>query len=103
MSPVEQAELLQKLRNNEFGFHPANIQAVKESILLSSSENGSFYGKTGTGQINGKNVNGWFVGYVEKPDRVYYFAANIHGRSGAVGSKAAEITQSVLSDMQIWD
>ncbi len=27
---------------------------------------GYHFGKTGTANINGKDVNGWFIGYVEK-------------------------------------
>ena len=30
--------------------------------------------------MNGKDVNGWFVGYVETRGQVYCFAANIQGK-----------------------
>ena len=52
ISPVEQVELLTKLQNNCFGFGSENIDAVKDSICLSSSNTGTFYGKTGTGRMN---------------------------------------------------
>lgn len=102
ISPVEQVELLTKLYNNEFGFKPENINAVKSSICISSSDNCSIYGKTGTGQINQKNINGWFIGYVETLDNTYFFATNIQAKNEATGSKAVEITKSILSDMNIW-
>lgn len=102
ISPVEQVALLTSLYKNRFGFAPENIQAVEESICLSSSANGSLYGKTGTGRIDGQNVNGWFVGYVEASDNVCFFAANIRGEDAA-GSCAADITSSILSDLHIWD
>lgn len=47
ISPVEQVELLKNLYHNSFHFDSANIAAVKNSILISSSENGDLYGKTG--------------------------------------------------------
>jgi bla regulator protein BlaR1 len=47
-------------------------------------------------------VNGWFVGFVETEDNTYFFTANIGAESDAAGGNAAEITMSVLSDMNIW-
>lgn len=102
ISPIEQVELLTKLYNNSFGFDPENINAVKDSICLSSSENGTFYGKTGTGRIDGQDVNGWFIGYIETADNTYFFATNIGAESNATGSNATEITMSILSDLNIW-
>ena len=29
---------------------------------------GTFYGKTGTGRVDGQDVNGWFVGLLETAD-----------------------------------
>lgn len=102
ISPIEQVELLVKLHDNEFQFNPANINAVKDSILLYSSEQGSFYGKTGTGRINGKDVNGWFIGFIEKYGHTYYFAVNIQSDEESTGSNASEIALSILSDINIW-
>ena len=102
ISPIEQVELLQKLYDNSLDFHAENINAVKDSILLSSSETRSLYGKTGTGRINGMDVNGWFVGYAAAPDNTWFFAANIAADDGASGSSAAEITRRILSEMDIW-
>ena len=102
ISPLEQVELLTKLYNNEFAFKTENINAVKEAMFISSSDAGSIYGKTGTGQINERNVNGWFIGYTETLGHTYFFATNIQGKDEASGSKAAEITMSILSDVDIW-
>ena len=102
ISPIEQVELLTKLQNNSFGFASENINAVKDAICLFSSDAGTFYGKTGTGRVDGQDVNGWFVGFVETADNTYFFAANIGADSDASGSNATEITMSILSDMNIW-
>ena len=102
ISPIEQVELLRKLYENNLGFGIQNVNAVKDSILLSSSEAGNLYGKTGTGCIDGKDVNGWFVGYVEAPDNTWFFAANIAANDDASGNSAAEITRHILSKINIW-
>ena len=102
ISPIEQVELLTKLQNNSFGFAPENINAVKDAICLSASDAGTFYGKTGTGRVNGQDVNGWFIGYIETADNTYFFATNISADSDATGGNATEITMSILSDMNIW-
>ena len=102
ISPIEQVELLTMLQNNSLGFAPENINAVKDAICLSSSDAGTFYGKTGTGRVDGQDVNGWFIGYIETADNTYFFATNIGADSDATGGNATEITMSILSDMNIW-
>ena len=102
ISPVEQVELLTALHNNQFDFAPENINAVKNSICLFSSEDKNFYGKTGTGRVDGQDVNGWFVGLLETAGNTYFFATNIQAAENATGSKASEISLSILSHMGIW-
>ncbi len=102
ISPVEQVKLLTKLQNNSLGFSSENINAVKDAICLSSSDAGTFYGKTGTGRVDGQDVNGWFIGYIETADNTYFFATNIGADSDATGGNTTEITMSILSDMNIW-
>ena len=102
ISPVEQVKLLTKLQNNSLGFSSENINAVKDAICLSSSDAGTVYGKTGTGRVDGQDVNGWFIGYIETADNTYFFATNIGADSDATGGNATEITMSILSDMNIW-
>ena len=102
ISPVEQVKLLTKLQNNSLGFSSENINAVKDAICLSASDAGTFYGKTGTGRVNGQDINGWFIGYIETADNTYFFATNISADSDATGGNATEITMSILSDMNIW-
>lgn len=102
ISPVEQVELLIKLHNNSFGFSPENINAIENAICLFSSDTGIFYGKTGTGCVDGQDVNGWFIGYIETENNTYYFATNIGADKDATGNNATKITMSILSDMNIW-
>ena len=103
ISPVEQVMLLSDLHNNRLGFSPKNTKTVEDSIRLYSSEAGTLYGKTGTGRVEGKDINGWFIGYVETDGNTYFFATNIHSDTQAAGSKAAEITMNILYHMSMID
>ncbi len=99
ISPVEQAQMLKSMYTNEYDFDENNISAVKESIKICDG----FYGKTGTGMVNGREVNGWFVGFAEDGGNVYFFAANINDEDDAFGSAAADIAIEILSDRGIID
>ena len=77
-------------------------KCCRYALLLSSTADGNLYGKTGTGNINGENISGWFIGYVETSDNTYFFALNIGATENATGSKASDIALSILSDMNIW-
>lgn len=103
ISAVEQVELLTKLYNNSFGFEPDHIDAVKDSICLKVSPSNTLYGKTGTGRVDGQDINGWFVGFVESSGHTYFFAVNIMADNNATGSSASEIALSILTDMKIWN
>ena len=103
ISPMEQVELLTKLWQNDLDFHSAYVSSVKEALYLSSSEHGRLYGKTGTGRVNGQDMNGWFVGCVEQDDRFCIFATNIQGSKGATGSRASDLSLSILSALHIWN
>lgn len=103
ISPIEQVELLQKFYSNDFHFSEKNIDTVKNAIHLSTTESYSLFGKTGTGRVDGEDVNGWFIGFIETQDNIYYFALNIQGNSNVTGSKASEIALSILEDMGIFN
>ena len=120
ISALEQVELLKALYNNTFDFSSENIRAVKDSLCLisnsqdsendfqnsdSDSQNPSYhskcsiYGKTGTGRVNEQDINGWFIGYIEKSSGTCFFATNIQGKDGATGSTAAKITFAVFDEL----
>jgi len=103
ISPIEQVQLLEALNTNQFQFKASNIQTVKDALRISLQESVVLSGKTGTGAINGKDVNGWFIGFVEANDNTYYFATNIQNEDNSNGSTAAKITLSILEDKHLLD
>ena len=103
ISPIEQVELLKKFNTNGFHLHSQNVLSVKNAIKIVGTSDGTFYGKTGTGCIDGQDINGWFIGYIETSDNIYYFATNIQSDSNATGKKALEITSAILKKLHIWN
>ena len=75
---------------------------VKYSLFLLSTADGSLYVKTVTIEYNQQNTTGWFIGFLEKENHVYFFATDIHNKNGAAGSTAVQITLSALSDLALW-
>lgn len=91
ISPIEQVEFLKGLYNNQYDFDEDNINAVLNSIKLSDS----IYGKTGTGMVNNKTTNGWFVGIMNN----YIFAIRIKGNDNATGAAAYKTAENILTNI----
>lgn len=103
ISPIEQVKLLSELGENKYNFKERNIYAIEKALLIDKQTDDQLYGKTGTGAVDGKSVNGWFIGFVKKADRTYYFAVNIQNENGqATGSMAAKIATRILHDKNIY-
>ena len=98
ISALEQVDLLVNLYSNTFGFGDANIATVKESMVLNDT---GLYGKTGTGRLNGVNIAGWFVGFIETSSNTYFFAVYLNDDSGADGALAYETALTILKSMNI--
>ena len=101
ISPIEQVEIIKKLYTYELPFSQRNIDIVKKTIKLSDQDGVSLYGKTGTGIVNGNQLNGWFVGFVENKGKVFVFATNIQGKAITEGVTARSITLAILKDKNI--
>ncbi|SDC15755.1 bla regulator protein blaR1 [Terribacillus halophilus] len=101
IAPFEQVELLRNFYHNKFNADPENIKKVKASLMLEQKHGAVLYGKTGTGIVNGKAANGWFIGFVETTSDTYFFATNLRD-GNATGSNAAGITLRILKEKQIY-
>jgi len=71
-------------------------------MWLSESDGSVLTGKTGTGIVNDRFINGWFIGYVETGTQTFAFAAYVRDENNAGGSVAARITLSILEDKDIF-
>lgn len=102
ISPIEQVNMLKEIYNNEIPFDRKNIDTVKNVLRISKSKDSILSGKTGTGAVNNKAINGWFIGYIEKDGSVYFFAVNIEGENRADGVNARRIALSILKDKGLY-
>lgn len=96
ISADEQVEFLRKLYTDALPAQPANQAAVRQVLVLKSTPEHQFSGKTGTNIVAGKATLGWFVGHLERGGQAYVFACNIEAADQASGPKAREIMEKVL-------
>ncbi|NFB15695.1 BlaR1 family beta-lactam sensor/signal transducer [Clostridium botulinum] len=101
ISAIEQVQFLKKLWNYDVKFKKEDVDFVKNSIKLMEEGDVVLYGKTGSGSENNKDVNGWFVGVLEKGNNKYYFATNIEGSNNINGQKAKSIAVDILKENKI--
>ncbi len=96
ISADEQVTILKRLYQNDLPFSRRSMQIVREIIILEKTGTYRLSGKAGSGQM-GNTYIGWFVGYIEAKDNVYFFATNIASASqDTPGARAKEITQKIL-------
>jgi len=71
ISAIEQINLLKKLYKNELPFEQKYINITKKILIVKDTKNYIIRAKTGwSGKI------GWYVGYVEVKNKVWFFALN---------------------------
>lgn len=86
ISPIEQAEFLKGLINNDFSFKEESLQAVFNSMRLSEG----YYGKTGSGMVNGKIKNGWFCSIIKYNEKNIILVVRVENADGAKAKAIAE-------------
>jgi len=76
ISAREQLEFLKKLYTEKLQFKQHDIQLLKEIMIVEQSPSYVLRAKTGMA-IRIKEQHGWYVGYFEINDQVWFFANNI--------------------------
>ena len=100
ISNLEQVIVLKNMMEQNNHFSKNEKKQLSSSLLIRKNENYELYGKTGTGIVNGKYNNGWFVGYVITNHDKYYFAT--HLSDGKPSGKNAElISEKILKEMGV--
>ena len=104
ISALEQIAFLKKFYNGQLNISSRTSRLVK-AILIQEQEKGyTLSGKTGAGTIDQEQnaALGWYVGYVEKGNNVYYFALNIEGDNfNEILKPRIEITRNILKQLGI--
>ena len=72
----QQMDFIKRYYDKELPISPRTWSILKSMMVLDTNSNYIFSGKTGWSIRNGNNI-GWFVGYLETADSVYFIVANI--------------------------
>lgn len=100
ISPQEQIQFLRRLYENKLPFSERSLSIVKDITIVEQTPEYTIRAKTGwAGSIDPQI--GWYVGYLEKGDRVYFFATNINiGDDGDLPARQ-EITRRCFKDLGV--
>jgi beta-lactamase class D len=109
ISPKQQIDFLRMLHDEELPFSDQSIQIVKKIMVETDTTYYTLRSKTGWGYQDGKEI-GWYVGYVDTGDNVYFFTncTQINSEEVEEVEKAIlfdkarkEISQKILKELGI--
>jgi beta-lactamase class D len=95
ITPKQQIEFLQKLYSGKLPFSSRSLNLLKDIMIVEQTPNYILRGKTGWVDELNPNI-GWFVGYLEQNNQVYFFATNIDMPSPKLAKSRIEITRRCL-------
>ncbi|ABW29285.1 beta-lactamase, putative [Acaryochloris marina MBIC11017] len=98
ISPTEQIQFLQRLYRNELPFSESAIATVKQIMIVEQTPEYTIRAKTGWALQPGI---GWYVGYVEQNDNVYFFATNLDIGDQKDLPARAEVTRRSLKALNL--
>lgn len=81
ISPEEQIKFLVRLYQEDLPFSPAVMKTVKDIMVIERKDTYTLRGKTGWAQdVDGVKNIGWYVGYIERDNNVYFYALNFENQ-----------------------
>jgi len=103
ISPKQQIDFLRKLHESQLPFSKRSIDIVKKIMIVKDTLGTVIRAKTGWGTQGNQDV-GWYVGYVETKDNVYYFSNCIQTfdpKNIYFADARIEITYTILEELKI--
>ncbi|WP_228061776.1 class D beta-lactamase [[Phormidium] sp. LEGE 05292] len=95
ITPKQEIEFLRKLEGNNLPFSERTLDLVKDIMIVERTPTYTLRGKTGWANSVQPNI-GWFVGYLQQNNNVYFFATNIAMSNANDAPKRLEITRRSL-------
>jgi len=95
ISAVEKTKFLARLARGELPFSKDVQAKAREIVRLEQGNGWTLYGKTGWADADPPGI-GWWVGWVQKGDRLYSFALNIDMPQVSDAAKRNELGKSIL-------
>lgn len=77
ISAVEQVGFLRRLADGSLPFAGAHQESTRRILAAEDAPGHTLYGKTGWTTRSGQADIGWYVGWVERAERPWFFALNI--------------------------
>ncbi len=102
ISAEEQVRFLDQLARGKLAVGAKAMEQVRGMLELARNDKAVLFGKTGTLSKNGQDTLGWFVGWLERRDKLYVFATNLAAAQGASGARARQITEEILREKGLW-
>jgi beta-lactamase class D len=99
ITPKEQIDFLRHLHRAELPFSKRTIDLVKDIMVFEQTPAYVLRAKTGWAFEMTPPQVGWFVGYLEQNQNVYFFATNIDIRNPKDVAARIEITRRSLRDL----
>ena len=104
ISPMNQIDFLKSLYDEKLPFSKRNIEIVKKVMIVEQKKGWVIRAKTGWTRENGVNT-GWWVGYLENKNGVYFFATRLLQdrklNNSNFGSCRKEITKAVFKELNL--
>lgn len=103
ITPEQQIDFIKRLHDNKLPFSQRSMDIVKRIMIAKDSLNYVVRAKTGWGILQDNNI-GWYIGYVEKGDNVYYFANCIQtadSDNAEFPAARIKIVYQILDDLRI--
>lgn len=97
ISAQQQIDFLQRFYNSKLPIATRTESIMKKIMLIDENEAYKLSGKTGWAMRDGFNL-GWFVGFVEKDDQIYYVATNVEPKEGFDMNDFARIRLKISLD-----
>lgn len=101
ITPRQQIEFLRRLYDGKLPFSQRSLAIVKDMMIREQTPEYTLRGKTGLLGF-GENITpkiGWYVGYLEQGDNVYFFATNLDIGRDEDSSARLELTRRCLRQL----
>ena len=96
--PKQQIDFLRRLYSNKLPFSQRTIDLVKDIAIAEQTPDYVLRAKTGLAISVTPNI-GWYVGYLEQNDNVYFFATNLEMSSQIPLAARLEVTRLCLQEL----
>ncbi|OWY25533.1 hypothetical protein C7N43_20245 [Sphingobacteriales bacterium UPWRP_1] len=103
ISPKQQIDFLKRLHDNKLPFSQRSVDIVKKIMIVKDTLDYVIRAKTGWADEE-KRMVGWYVGYLEKNNKTYYFTNCIQTKNldhPDFAKDRIDITYAILNELKL--